>query len=290
MSHIYFSLTGTRSGSRGSRAQSPTLGIGLAGTSPPNSRGGSPLALPRSSSPVSVNSPVNSPVNRPSTALNSPVKSPMGGKLAPLGTSTSHGNSNGGHDNDNGNGNGSLSLQLPLSPQAALESSPMSPMHSPLPINSRQSSSQGPLSPGSQLMVPGNEGGGGGREGEEGWPKEGFGQRPRPLSQVGQRRQNSARAVGLDATFLRYTKRPSTASALMIPIRTPDAPLDGTEEEKVVNRYVIVLSCLVLSCQRIDMSMLCVYVLRTISLYCCCCDISFLVVHQEALIFFYHTL
>ena len=49
-------------------------------------------------------------------------------------------------------------------------------------------------------------------DGEEVWPDEK--EEKRPMSQLGQRRINSARAVGLDAQFYRYTKRPATASAL----------------------------------------------------------------------------
>ena len=68
------------------------------------------------------------------------------------------------------------------------------------------------------------------------WPVEEEGKRP--VSQLGRRRINSARAVGLDAQFYRYTKRPATSSALGLPLRTPDAPLDGTEEESSVLRQV----------------------------------------------------
>jgi len=68
------------------------------------------------------------------------------------------------------------------------------------------------------------------------WPDEK--EEKRPMSQLGQRRINSARAVGLDAQFYRYTKRPATASALGVPLRTPSAPLDGTEEESSVLRQI----------------------------------------------------
>ena len=68
------------------------------------------------------------------------------------------------------------------------------------------------------------------------WPKDRPAERPR--SQLSERRISSARAVTLDATFFRYTKRPATASALGLPLRSPNAPLDGTEEEKNILRYI----------------------------------------------------
>jgi hypothetical protein len=60
----------------------------------------------------------------------------------------------------------------------------------------------------------------------------------RPNSQLGHRRIGSAQKIALDARFLRYTKRPSTSSALFVSLRTPDAPLDGTEEERYENRIL----------------------------------------------------
>ena len=60
----------------------------------------------------------------------------------------------------------------------------------------------------------------------------------RPGSKVGQRRLDSAGAILMDATFQRYTRRPSTASAILLSVRTPQAPLDGTEEEANPLRYI----------------------------------------------------
>lgn len=60
----------------------------------------------------------------------------------------------------------------------------------------------------------------------------------RPNSAVGKRRKESADSVLMDATFLRYTRRPSTASSIMLSQRTPEAPLDGTEEEQSPLRYI----------------------------------------------------
>jgi hypothetical protein len=52
---------------------------------------------------------------------------------------------------------------------------------------------------------------------------------PRPDSrQLQNRRIRSARAVGLDAKFQFFTTRPSSASALFLPLRTPTCPEYGT--------------------------------------------------------------
>ena len=95
-----------------------------------------------------------------------------------------------------------------------------------------------PLSPGGTFAI--TDMGYGGEDLEEGgaegvWPDE---NKPRAVSAIGARRISSARAVGLDATFYRYTKRPSTSSALGISLRHPAAPVDGTEEETSILRQI----------------------------------------------------
>lgn len=60
----------------------------------------------------------------------------------------------------------------------------------------------------------------------------------RPRSQLEKRRLESAEAVKLDAKFYKFTKRPATSSALFLSVRTPDAPLMGTEEEKSLMRML----------------------------------------------------
>lgn len=47
-------------------------------------------------------------------------------------------------------------------------------------------------------------------------------------SDLGSRRLKLAQKVCLDAKFLSYTKRLSTHSVLLLPLRTPQAPLKGT--------------------------------------------------------------
>ena len=165
----------------------PGLSIGLSATSPPGSRsgsrpgskpgsrGGSPVNLSRSNSSKG-RSPVNSFV---------PVKSPAGGQLAPLDTNK----------------------DSPTAPQPSLESSQSNPMHSPMPISGVPGSpAQRALTdPGPDLTQnAAHAGTDAGTEDGSDWPENGFGEVPRPLSVVGQRRQNCARAVGLDATFFRY--------------------------------------------------------------------------------------
>jgi hypothetical protein len=53
----------------------------------------------------------------------------------------------------------------------------------------------------------------------------------RPHSRLRDRRKDSARLVLLDAKFEKFTRRPSTSSALAIPLRNAEAPFEGTEEE-----------------------------------------------------------
>ena len=60
----------------------------------------------------------------------------------------------------------------------------------------------------------------------------------RPVSAVQQRRIHSARLVALDAKFFRFTKRPATSSAMFLSLRSPTAPLDGTEEQKSIMRHI----------------------------------------------------
>ena len=63
---------------------------------------------------------------------------------------------------------------------------------------------------------------------------------PRPDSrQLHDRRVRSARAVGLDAKFQFFTTRPSSASALFLPIRTPSCPEYGTEEQGNIIRMIV---------------------------------------------------
>jgi hypothetical protein len=47
-------------------------------------------------------------------------------------------------------------------------------------------------------------------------------------SQLGQRRLHLAHKVALDAKFLTFTKRQTMNSALLLPLRTPHAPHQGT--------------------------------------------------------------
>lgn len=63
-------------------------------------------------------------------------------------------------------------------------------------------------------------------------------QQQRPMSAIQLRHVNAARIVALDARFFRFTKRPATASALFIPLRTAVAPLDGTPEQKSIIRHI----------------------------------------------------
>jgi hypothetical protein len=58
------------------------------------------------------------------------------------------------------------------------------------------------------------------------------------MSAIQLRHVNAARIVALDARFFRFTKRPATASALFIPLRTAVAPLDGTPEQKSIIRHI----------------------------------------------------
>jgi len=60
----------------------------------------------------------------------------------------------------------------------------------------------------------------------------------RPTSAMQLRRQQAAKTVALDAKFFRFTRRPATASALFIPLRTPTAPLYGTDEQKSIMRHI----------------------------------------------------
>jgi len=63
---------------------------------------------------------------------------------------------------------------------------------------------------------------------------------PRPDSrQLQSRRIRSARAVGLDAKFQFFTTRPSSASAMFIPLRTPNCPEYGTEEQGNIVRMIV---------------------------------------------------
>eukprot|EP01040_Poterioochromonas_malhamensis_P001219 gene1219-1293_t len=58
-------------------------------------------------------------------------------------------------------------------------------------------------------------------------------------SEVRRRRKNYAEKIALDAKFLNYTKRLTHESALALPLRTPKAPLEGTEEENLPMRYIL---------------------------------------------------
>ena len=60
----------------------------------------------------------------------------------------------------------------------------------------------------------------------------------RPLTPMQARRQHGAYLVSLDAKFNNYTKRPCTASAIMVSLRTGIAPLDLTEEENSAQRLL----------------------------------------------------
>jgi hypothetical protein len=63
---------------------------------------------------------------------------------------------------------------------------------------------------------------------------------PRPDSrQLQARRIQTARAVGLDAKFQFFTTRPSSASALGLPIRDPKCPEYGTEEQGNIIRMIV---------------------------------------------------
>jgi len=53
---------------------------------------------------------------------------------------------------------------------------------------------------------------------------------PNPSS-LAQRRLRLAEQVAIDGKFLKFSKRLALSSAMMIPLRTPQAPLAGTEEE-----------------------------------------------------------
>jgi hypothetical protein len=55
---------------------------------------------------------------------------------------------------------------------------------------------------------------------------------------INQRRMKLARSVALDAKFLRFTKKLATNSAILIPLRTPQAPLEETEEEHDIIRKI----------------------------------------------------
>lgn len=58
-------------------------------------------------------------------------------------------------------------------------------------------------------------------------------------SALHQRRQHFAQKVALDAKFLKFTKRLTQHSALSLPLRTPQAPLDGTEEGNSAMRMIL---------------------------------------------------
>lgn len=60
----------------------------------------------------------------------------------------------------------------------------------------------------------------------------------RPVSQLQERRLNSANRVKLDGKFTAFTRRPSTSSSLLIPVRSVNAPLLNTEEEKSILRIL----------------------------------------------------
>ena len=51
------------------------------------------------------------------------------------------------------------------------------------------------------------------------------------ISNLTRRRLQAAKNVAIDAKFLKFTTRLSTNSALLLPLRTPQAPLVETEEE-----------------------------------------------------------
>ncbi len=53
------------------------------------------------------------------------------------------------------------------------------------------------------------------------------------------RRLSLAHAVVLDAKFLKFTKRLTTSSCLLIPLRDPQAPLNDTEEEHSLIRRIV---------------------------------------------------
>lgn len=60
-----------------------------------------------------------------------------------------------------------------------------------------------------------------------------------PVSTLAKRRSHYAQAVALDAKFLKFTNRLSTQSVLGIPLRTPQAPWDKTEEEGSILRSIV---------------------------------------------------
>ena len=57
-------------------------------------------------------------------------------------------------------------------------------------------------------------------------------------STLSQRRLRLAEQVALDGKFLKFSKRLALSSAMMMPLRTPQAPLAGTEEEGDVLRKI----------------------------------------------------
>lgn len=60
----------------------------------------------------------------------------------------------------------------------------------------------------------------------------------RPSSQIAQRRIGTARMVAMDGKFYSFTRRPCTSSSIGISLRTPAAPMEGTEEEHSVLRMI----------------------------------------------------
>jgi len=64
---------------------------------------------------------------------------------------------------------------------------------------------------------------------------------PRPMSKTAQRQRESAALVKMDALFNSFTKRPCTASAILIPLRSGNAPLENTEEEYSTQRLLSML-------------------------------------------------
>lgn len=60
----------------------------------------------------------------------------------------------------------------------------------------------------------------------------------RPMSSTQERRLHVAKVVGLDGKFNKFTKRPSTQSAILLPLRSAVAPYEGTEEEGNVRRIL----------------------------------------------------
>eukprot|EP00981_Chlorochromonas_danica_P013797 scaffold6860_cov155-Ochromonas_danica.AAC.1 len=59
------------------------------------------------------------------------------------------------------------------------------------------------------------------------------------LTSLQDRRRLFAQQVALDAKFMQFTKRTTQQSVLSLPLRTPQAPMDGTEEANNAMRIIL---------------------------------------------------